>query len=78
MKIGIIGLPQSGRFTVFKALTGAGGVKGREGFKTGDQLLLAVNVPDERVDSLTELFHPKKTIYAQVEYLLLLVMDCYM
>lgn len=72
MKIGIIGLPQSGRFTVFKALTGAGGVKGREGFKTGDQLLLAVNVPDERVDSLTELFHPKKTIYAQVEYLLLL------
>ena len=70
MKIGLIGLPQSGRFTIFRALTGERGVKGREGGKTGDQLLATVNVPDERVDYLTELCQPKKTTYSQVEYLL--------
>lgn len=70
MNIGIIGLPQSGKFTIFKALTGARGVKGREVVKTGDQLLATVNVPDERVDYLARLYQPRKTTYAQLEYLL--------
>jgi len=70
MRLGIIGLPQSGKSTIFKALTGARGIKGKERTKRGDQLIATVNVPDERVDYLTELCKPKKTIYAQVEYLL--------
>jgi ribosome-binding ATPase YchF (GTP1/OBG family) len=70
MKLGLIGLPQSGKLTVFKALTGARGVKGKEGIKKADQRIATVHVPDERMDYLTELFKPKKTVYAQIEYLL--------
>ncbi len=70
MKLGIIGLPQSGKATIFKALTGASGNKGEERIKKGDQLVVTVNVPDERLDYLKELFKPKKTVYSQVEYVL--------
>lgn len=70
MKLGIVGLPQSGKLTIFKTLTGARGVKGKERIKKGEQLIAAVNVPDERVDHLKEIYKPKKTIYSQVEYLL--------
>jgi len=70
MRLGIIGLPQSGKATIFKALTGARGIKGEERIKKGDQLIVTVNVPDERVDYLEQLYKPKKTIYSQVEYLL--------
>jgi len=70
MKLGIIGLPQSGKFTIFKALTGARAIKGEERIKKGGQLIATVNVPDERVDYLTEIYKPKKTTYSQVEYLL--------
>jgi hypothetical protein len=70
MKSGFIGLPQSGKFTIFKALTAARGSIGKERIKKGDQLIATVNVPDERVDYLSEIYKPKKTIYSQVEYLL--------
>lgn len=70
MKLGIIGLPESGKSTIFKALTGARGIKSEERTKKGDQLIATVNVPDERVDYLTEVFKPKKTVYSQIEYLL--------
>ena len=78
MRLGIIGLPQSGKTTIFNALTRgdrpvgatlrtarrasvAGG--GRFEVNTG-----VVNVPDTRVDRLSEMFQPRKTIYAQVTY----------
>ena len=70
MKLGIIGLPQSGKLTIFKALTGARGIKSEERIKKSDQLIVTVTVPDERVDYLKEMFKPKKTVYSQVEYLL--------
>ncbi len=70
MRLGIIGLSQSGKFTIFKALTGARGMNSEEGIKKGDQLITTVNVPDERVDHLTGIYKPKRTIYSQVEYLL--------
>ncbi|UCF56270.1 MAG: hypothetical protein JSW15_09285, partial [Deltaproteobacteria bacterium] len=70
MRLGIIGLPQSGKFTIFKALTGARGINSEEGIKKGDQLIATVNVPDERVDYLTEIIRPKRTIYSRVEYVL--------
>jgi hypothetical protein len=67
MRLGIIGLPQSGKTTVFNALsrgdlpvTTSGG---RFEVHTG-----VVDVPDERIDRLSAMFKPKKTIYAKVTY----------
>ncbi|MDB9822212.1 YchF family ATPase [Deltaproteobacteria bacterium] len=65
MKLGIIGLPQSGRSTIFAALSGARGEASKK-----DQRISTVRVMDERVDFLSGIYKPKKTIYAQVEYLL--------
>jgi GTP-binding protein YchF len=66
MKLGIIGLPRSGRATVFDALTQT--LSG-DGHKAEDRIA-AVRVPDERVAHLSQLYSPRKTIYAQVEYFL--------
>ena len=67
MKLGIIGLPQSGKTTVFNALT-----RGHQPLTTSggrfDVHTGVVDVPDKRVDSLSDLFKPKKTIYAKVTY----------
>jgi ribosome-binding ATPase len=65
MKLGIIGLPLSGRSTTFEALTRQG-----ETAAHGEDRLAMVRVPDERVDRLGRIFEPQKTIYAQVEYFL--------
>jgi hypothetical protein len=69
MKLGIIGLPQSGKTTIFNALTGGhkpvGHVAGGGRFEVNQAV---VAVPDERVDKLSALFKPKKTIHAQVTY----------
>jgi len=70
MKLGIIGLPQSGKFTIYRALTGARGLSGSERTKKGDRLVGTVNVPDERVDQLKEIFNPDKTVYTKLEYIL--------
>lgn len=67
MRLGIIGLPQSGKTTLFNALTRGslptGAVTGKIEVHTA-----VVNVPDPRVDQLTQIFKPKKTIYAKVSY----------
>ncbi|MEE4195140.1 MAG: redox-regulated ATPase YchF [Anaerolineae bacterium] len=67
MQLGIIGLPQSGKTTLFNALTRGkvptGMSSGRIEVHTG-----VVDVPDSRVDQLSAMFHPKKTIYAKVTY----------
>jgi GTP-binding protein YchF len=67
MRLGIIGLPQSGKTTVFNALT-----RGHQPLTTSggrfDVHTGVVDVPDGRVDRLSELFKPKKTIYAKVTY----------
>lgn len=67
MKLGIIGLPQSGKTTLFNALTGGsiptGSVSGKMEMHTA-----VVDVPDPRVDRLAEMFKPRKTIYAKVTY----------
>ncbi len=67
MRLGIIGLPQSGKTTVFNALT-----RGHQPLTTSggrfDVHTGVVDVPDLRVDRLSELFKPKKTIYAKVTY----------
>ncbi len=66
MKLGIIGLPGSGKTTVFEALT----QKFEDTGKKDENRIGAIYVPDERVDSLSKMYTPKKTTYAQVEYFL--------
>jgi len=61
MKLGIVGLQQSGKSTIFSALTG---------IKRQDARIATVTVLDERVDFLKQIFKPKKTIYVKIEYLL--------
>jgi len=66
MRLGIIGLPQTGKTTLFNALTRATqptGVTGKIEVHTA-----VVEVPDPRVDVLSRMFNPKKTIYARVTY----------
>jgi ribosome-binding ATPase len=66
MKLGIIGLPGSGKTTVFEALSQ---VVSDIGKKEGNRISTS-RVPDERVDILSRIYKPKKTTFAQVEYLL--------
>lgn len=67
MRLGIIGLPQSGKTTVFNALTRGDQPISMSGGKI-EVRTAVVEVPDERVDRLVELFHPQKTTYARVIY----------
>jgi ribosome-binding ATPase len=68
VQVTIVGLPGSGKTTVFNALTGGHAETG--GFSGGRAApnVSVVKVPDERVDRLAELFTPKKTTYADVTY----------
>ncbi len=66
MKLGIIGLPQSGKSTVFEALTKNISATVHK----GEDRIGTIRVPDERLDVLSRMYKPQKTIYAQVEYFL--------
>jgi ribosome-binding ATPase len=68
MRIGIIGLPNSGKTTIFNALTRSH--TDTAAFSSGQLEVhtAVVDVPDERVERLTTMFKPKRTIYAQVTY----------
>ncbi len=61
MKIGIIGPRTSGKTTIFNVLTGAHSVAQKNGYSLG-----AANVPDGRVDFLSDMYKPKKTTRAQI------------
>ncbi len=67
MKIGLIGLPGSGKTTVFNALTGATADTGVFSGGKSEPNLAVVEVRDDRVTRLSEMFKPKKTIYATIE-----------
>lgn len=68
MKIGIIGMPGSGKTTIFNAITGSSAeISGFQGAKK-DPNLAVIKVPDERLDRLSAMYNPKKTTYAQVQY----------
>jgi len=67
MKLGIIGLPQSGKTTIFNALT-RGDTPTTASAGRIEVHTAVVDVPDPRVDSLSDLYKPKKTIYAKVTY----------
>src|SRR5205823_8987917 len=67
MQVTIVGLPGSGKTTVFNALTGVQAETGFSGGRAAPNLAV-VKVPDSRLDRLADLFHPRKTIPADVTY----------
>jgi len=70
MRLGIVGLPQSGKSTLFAALKGARGEGEFLKPSRSEDHIATVKVMDERVDFLTHIYKPKKTTYTQLEYLL--------
>ena len=68
MKIGIVGLPGAGKTTIFNALTG--NAADTSAYSTGSKEpnLAVVKVPDDRLETLSKMYNPKKTTHAQVEY----------
>lgn len=69
LQLVIVGLPQSGKTTVFNALTRSEAVTGGFSAGEGEPNLATVKVPDPRLDVLTPMFNPKKTVAADVQYL---------
>ncbi len=67
MKLGIIGFPQSGKTTIFNALT-RGHAPTTASAGRIEVHTAVVDVPDPRVDALSAMFKPRKTIYAKVTY----------
>ncbi|HOD18086.1 MAG TPA: DUF933 domain-containing protein [Candidatus Cloacimonadota bacterium] len=68
MKIGIIGFPKTGKTTIYNALTGNSGATDKYIQAHHEAHVGVVEVLDERITRLSELYKPKKTIYAQLEY----------
>lgn len=68
LTIGIIGLPQSGKTTLFNALTKAGAPISGYATSTVQANIAVVQVPDLRLQPLAAIFKPRKVIYATVEF----------
>lgn len=68
MKLGIVGLPNVGKSTLFNAITRAGAECANYPFCTIEPNIGVVKVPDERVGKLEEMFHSKRAIYATIEF----------
>jgi GTP-binding protein YchF len=68
MKTGIIGLPNSGKTTVFNALTGGSAETAAYSSGSLEPNLATVKVPDPRLHVLAEMYKPKKTTFADVQY----------
>ena len=68
MKLGIVGLPNVGKSTLFNSLTKAGAESANYPFCTIDPNVGVVTVPDKRLDVLGEMYHTKKIIPAAIEF----------
>ncbi len=68
MKIAITGLANSGKTTLFNALTGLNVETTVYATVTAEPHMGVVKVPDGRIDRLADIYHPKKTTYATIEY----------
>ncbi len=68
MKIGIVGLPNVGKSTMFNSITNAGAECANYPFCTIEPNVGVVPVPDERLDVLTKMYNPQKTTHAIIEF----------
>ena len=68
MKLGIVGLPNVGKSTMFNSITKAGAECANYPFCTIEPNVGVVPVPDERLDKLSEMYKPQKTTHAIVEF----------
>ena len=68
MKLGIVGLPNVGKSTLFNAITKAGAEVANYPFCTIEPNVGVVTVPDERIRVLHEIYNSKRTIYATIEF----------
>ena len=68
MKLGIVGLPNVGKSTLFNALTNAGAESANYPFCTIEPNVGVVAVPDSRLDVLAEMYHPEKYTPAVIEF----------
>ena len=68
MKLGIVGLPNVGKSTLFNAITNAGVPADNYAFCTIDPNVGVVSVPDERLQWLSDFYSPKKTTPAVIEF----------
>lgn len=68
MKLGIVGLPNVGKSTLFNAITKAGAEAANYPFCTIEPNVGVVTVPDDRVTTLSKVYNSKKTIYTTIEF----------
>ena len=68
LSIGIVGLPNVGKSTLFTALTNKGGLAANYPFATIEPNVGIVPVPDDRLEKLAEIDHPAKIVPATVEF----------
>lgn len=68
MKLGIVGLPNVGKSTLFNAITKAGAEAANYPFCTIEPNVGVVTVPDERLKVLHEMYDSKKTVYTSIEF----------
>lgn len=68
MKIGVVGLPNVGKSTLFNAITNAGAESANYPFCTIEPNIGIVDVPDERLDNLGKLYNTQKITHASIEF----------
>ena len=68
MKLGIVGLPNVGKSTLFTALTKKGGLAANYPFATIDPNVGIVDVPDDRLNALAKIVNPARILPATVEF----------